>query len=69
MHGCACDTNVFALFGVFNVLWGTCSVQEELLVAVGRAEVLVPSPAMTTTEHCSDAWSRSLKCIGAVQCL
>lgn len=70
--GCICDSsyarNVFTLFWVFNVLWGTCSVQEELLVAVGRAEALVPSLAMTTTERCSSAWSQSLKYIGAVQC-
>lgn len=56
--GCSCDSsrarNVFTLFWV---LWGTCSLEEELLVAVGRAETLVPSLAMPTSEHCSSAWS------------
>lgn len=69
--GCTCDSsrarNIFTLFWVFNVLWRTCSGQEEPLVAVGRAEALVPSLAMTTTEHCSSAWSRPLKYIRAVQ--
>lgn len=58
----------FTFSWVFNVLWGTCSLQEEVLVAVGRAEALLPSLAVTTREHCSSAWSQSLRCIGTVQC-